>query len=97
MGSLVQGIYQLVTSSTCFCLKVFSYYLPHSCNARRYALPHAAAAQLSVVISFYNEARSMLLRTILTLISRTPEAYLHELIIIDDCSGDGEPLEMLII
>lgn len=33
----------------------------------------------------------MLLRTILTLISRTPEEYLHELIVIDDGSEDGEP------
>ncbi|XP_032292215.1 putative polypeptide N-acetylgalactosaminyltransferase 13 isoform X3 [Drosophila virilis] len=66
-----------------------------SCNARHYALPHASAAQLSVVISFYNEARSMLLRTILTLVSRTPEDYLHELIIIDDCSGDVTLLESL--
>lgn len=32
----------------------------------------------------------MLLRTILTLISRTPQEYLHELIVIDDGSEDGE-------
>ncbi|XP_023166003.2 putative polypeptide N-acetylgalactosaminyltransferase 13 isoform X1 [Drosophila hydei] len=59
-----------------------------SCNRRRYALPHASLAKLSVVISFHNEARSMLLRTILTLISRTPQEYLHELIVIDDGSED---------
>jgi len=62
----------------------------NSCNTRTYKLPHASSAKLSVVISFYNEARSILLRTILTLISRTPADYLHELIIIDDCSEDGK-------
>lgn len=43
------------------------------------------------MISFFNEARSVLLRTILTLISRTYVDYLHELIVIDDCSDDGKP------
>ncbi|KAM8706411.1 hypothetical protein ACLKA7_010654 [Drosophila subpalustris] len=66
-----------------------------SCNTRTYKLPHASNAKLSVVISFYNEARSILLRTILTLISRTPGDYLHELIIIDDCSGDANLLGSL--
>lgn len=37
----------------------------------------------------------MLLRTILTLISRTPEEYLHELIVIDDGSEDGKPCKEL--
>ncbi|XP_060649322.1 putative polypeptide N-acetylgalactosaminyltransferase 13 [Drosophila nasuta] len=66
-----------------------------SCNTRNYQLPHASAAQLSVVISFHNEARSILLRTICTLISRTSHDYLHELIIIDDCSDDDELLVSL--
>ncbi|EDV90487.1 GH14160 [Drosophila grimshawi] len=66
-----------------------------SCNTRRYSLPHYSRAKLSVVISFYNEARSMLLRTILTLINRTSEDYLHELIIIDDCSEDVGLLDNL--
>ncbi|XP_017865428.1 PREDICTED: putative polypeptide N-acetylgalactosaminyltransferase 13 [Drosophila arizonae] len=67
----------------------------HSCNRRRYRLPQASQAKLSVVICFHNEARSMLLRTILTLISRTPEEYLHELIVIDDGSEDAGLLASL--
>ncbi|KAH8420919.1 hypothetical protein KR222_009465, partial [Zaprionus bogoriensis] len=66
-----------------------------SCNSATYSLPPFSVGKVSVVISFYDEARSVLLRTILTLISRTPEDYLHELIIIDDCSKDAELLESL--
>ncbi|KAH8312116.1 hypothetical protein KR044_009456, partial [Drosophila immigrans] len=66
-----------------------------SCNTRNYRLPHASLAQLSVVISFHNEARSVLLRTICSLISRTSHNYLHELIIIDDCSEEVELLDSL--
>lgn len=47
---------------------------------------------MSVVISFHNEARSMLLRTIVSLLSRTPADYLLELIIINDASQDGRLL-----
>ncbi|XP_022213602.1 putative polypeptide N-acetylgalactosaminyltransferase 13 isoform X2 [Drosophila obscura] len=67
-----------------------------SCDSQRtYSLPHASRAKVSVVISFHNEARSMLLRTIISLISRTPEDYLHELILIDDASQDVSLLDDL--
>lgn len=49
----------------------------------------------SVVICFYNEAWSTLLRTVYSLIDRTPENLLHEIILIDDYSDDEEFREKL--
>ncbi|KAH8280926.1 hypothetical protein KR054_005120, partial [Drosophila jambulina] len=59
-----------------------------SCYTRKYSLPPSWQAQVSVVITFHNEARSMLLRTIASLLSRTPAEYLHEIILVDDASQD---------
>ena len=44
----------------------------------------------SVVICFYNEARSALLRTVYSVIERTPQYLLHEIILVDDSSDYGE-------
>uniref|UniRef100_A0A0K8UTM3 Putative polypeptide N-acetylgalactosaminyltransferase 13 n=2 Tax=Bactrocera latifrons TaxID=174628 RepID=A0A0K8UTM3_BACLA len=59
-----------------------------SCMARPYYLA-AQRARVSIIIAFHNEARSALLRTVMTLYQRTPRRYLHELILVDDCSVDA--------
>ncbi|XP_016982143.1 putative polypeptide N-acetylgalactosaminyltransferase 13 isoform X2 [Drosophila rhopaloa] len=66
-----------------------------SCDSRPRNLPPPSSCNVSVVISFHNEARSMLLRTIVSLLSRTPKEYLHELIIVDDGSEDVTLLDDL--
>ncbi|CAL4154929.1 unnamed protein product, partial [Meganyctiphanes norvegica] len=43
---------------------------------------------ISVVISFHNEARSSLVRTVLSVLRRTPDALLEDLILVDDASDD---------
>ncbi|KAI1307558.1 Polypeptide N-acetylgalactosaminyltransferase 11 [Halotydeus destructor] len=44
----------------------------------------------SIVICFYNEAWSTLLRTINSVLDRTPDKYLKEIILIDDFSSEKE-------
>eukprot|EP00040_Diaphanoeca_grandis_P020815 m.110678 g.110678 ORF g.110678 m.110678 type:complete len:657 (-) comp28060_c0_seq1:214-2184(-) len=59
-----------------------------SCVDKRY-YPAANMPAVSVVIVFYNEARSTLLRTAWSVIDRTPPNLLKEVILVDD--GSDKP------
>jgi len=54
-----------------------------SCFSVKYPVDLPTA---SVILIFYNEAWSTLLRTIHTVIARSPPQFLYEIILVDDCS-----------
>ncbi|KAK2190691.1 hypothetical protein NP493_73g00022 [Ridgeia piscesae] len=67
---------------------------PTACHTIRYDPSHDLTT--TVIIPFYNEALSMLLRTVHSILRHTPDSLLEEIIIIDDHSPNHdlkEPLE----
>ncbi len=58
------------------------------CKAKKYNIRHLPTT--SVVIAFYNEAWSTLLRTIHSVLETTPAVLLKEVILVDDFSDRGE-------
>jgi polypeptide N-acetylgalactosaminyltransferase len=56
-----------------------------ACKERSYDT--ASLANTSVIIVFHNEAWSTLLRTVVSVISRSPASLLEEIILVDDASN----------
>lgn len=61
------------------------------CKAMNYSetLPMA-----SVIMVFHNEALSMILRSVYSVLNRSPEHLLREIVLVDDCSNIGKVVEI---
>lgn len=67
---------------------------PAQCRNRRYAV--STLPTITVIIPFYNEALSMLLRTVHSILTRTPPELLSQIILVNDHSPNDDlkdPLE----
>lgn len=55
-----------------------------SCKVKKYSVKN----KVSIIISVFNEAWHVLLRTLHSIMQRTPEKLISEVVIIDDCSDE---------
>lgn len=61
--------------------------LAYRCKEKRY--DYYSLPKTSVVIAFYNEAWSTLLRTVHSVLETSPDILLEEVILVDDYSDKG--------
>lgn len=61
------------------------------CRCREKKYNYYGLPKTSVIIAFYNEAWSTLMRTVHSVLETSPDILLEEVILVDDYSDKGKP------
>lgn len=69
-------------------IEIFIFLLIHRCRFKKY---NSKLPTVSVVVPFHNEHFSTLLRTVYSVLNRSPKILLKEIILVDDSSTKGIP------
>ncbi|KAL1501593.1 hypothetical protein ABEB36_006890 [Hypothenemus hampei] len=64
-------------------------------NAKCKDLKYSPTINASIIVIFYNEIFSVILRTVWSVLLQTPSHLLHEIILVDDCSTDENLKDLL--
>lgn len=82
----------IITSSPMLCPLASLLVMLHSVHrCREVKYDYENLPKTSVVIAFYNEAWSTLLRTVYSVLETSPDILLEEVILVDDYSDRGKP------
>lgn len=68
---------------------LIAFKLNFRCSVAKYRIGKEERHSVSVIISYHNEALSTLLRTVISVLYRTPPDLLMEIIVVDDFSDKG--------
>ena len=60
------------------------------CKKQTFLSDTTKLGRVSIIICFYNEALSALLRTVYSILDRTPDSLIREILLVDDFSDDKE-------